>query len=436
MKKTIKNLLVGILRAEAKLALKRHRPKIIAVTGSVGKTSTKDAVAAAISEGNSVRKSEKSFNSEIGIPLTILGLSNPWNNPFKWMSAILRGLASALSANYPEILVLEVGADQPKDISSLSSWIKTNIIVFTQFADVPVHISNFSSRESMLEEKLSLLDTLEKEGTVVMNADDDEFVRAIEEKLSKRNESLHIVTYGLMPPANIVGSNASFLTDKKGGIGGFTFKIENEGNILPLEISGVVGDQHIYPSLAGFAVAKTFGINPVDILDGLNKTIRQPGRMRILDGIKDSIIIDDSYNSSPVATERALDTLERIPVRGKRIAVLGDMLELGSHTEKAHKEAGARAAKFCDLLVAVGQFAPHMAEGALIAGMSESKILQFETSPKAGKYLEQLIGEGDVILVKGSQGKLRMEKAVLEIMARPEKKAELLVRQEKEWQQR
>lgn len=433
MKKILKNFLVGILRAEAKLALKKHSPQIIAVTGSVGKTSTKDAVASALSKEFKVRKSEKSFNSEIGIPLTILGLPNPWSNPFKWIAILTKGLFKALSSNYPELLVLEVGADQPKDISSLSSWLKADIVVFTQFADVPVHISNFSSREAMLEEKLSLLDTLKEKGVVVVNADDEKFASAIEKKIKAENKDFTMTTYALLPPANTIGSNINFIQNESGDIAGFTFKIENEGNVFPLEITEVVGDHHIYPSLAGFVVGNTLGINPVKILQGLNETKRQPGRMRLLEGIKKSIIIDDTYNSSPVAVLRALDTLHRIPVRGKKVAVLGDMLELGDHSEEEHKKMGQQAAQFIDLLVTVGQFARHTAEGALLAGMNESQILQFESSQKAGKYLEPLIGEGDVILIKGSQGNLRMERAVLEIMAHPERKEELLVRQEKEW---
>lgn len=434
MKKILKNILLSLLQVEAKFALKRHEPKVIAITGSVGKTSAKDAVGAAISKATNVRKSEKSFNSEIGIPLTILGLKNPWSNPFKWIITLVRGLFVALDSNYPDTLVLEVGADKPGDISKLADWLKTDVVVFTQFAEVPVHISNFPSRKSMLKEKLSLLDTLRPGGTVVMNMDNEELASAIEEKIEGKNISTQ--KYGLLPPVDLIGSNISFTTNDFGDVDGFTFKIENDGSVFPLKVEGVLGDQHIYPLLAGFAVGKALEINPVKILEGLNDIERQPGRMKILRGIKGSIIIDDSYNSSPIAAAKALETLEKIPVRGRRVAILGDMLELGEHTEAEHKKIGSHASRASNLLVAVGEHARHTAEGALSAGMHESKILQFETSQKAGKYIERLIGEGDVILVKGSQGKLRMEKAVLEIMAEPERKKELLVRQEKEWEKR
>lgn len=429
MKKFLKNILISTLQAEAKIALKKHHPRIIAITGSVGKTSTKDAIAAALSTTGTVRKSQKSFNSDIGIPLAILGLENPWNNPWRWIQALSRGFFRAVGNDFPETLVLEIGADMPKDISKLSSWLKTDVVVFTQFAEVPVHISNFASRKNMLEEKLSLLNTLNRDGKIVMNSDDTEFTNAIKSKADR----IPKLSYGLMPPTPILGSNSQISFDEMGNVTGFSFKIENEGSVFPVEVGGALGDQHIYPSLAGFAVGKALGINPVKILEGLSTLERQPGRMRLLEGVKNTIIIDDSYNSSPIATARALDTLERIPAKGRKIAMIGDMLELGKHSETEHKKAGEHAARTSDILVAVGEYAKQTAEGALFAGMNESNILQFENSTRAGKYVEQMVRPGDLILVKGSQGNLRMERAVLEMMAHPELREKLLVRQEKEW---
>src|SRR5690606_21044569 len=191
----------------------------------------------------------------------------------------------------------------------------------------------------------------------------------------------------------------------------------------------------MYPSLAGFAVGIALGINPVTILEGLKSIDRQPARMRLISGIKKTMILDDSYNSSPIALARALDTLEHIPSNGRKIAMIGDMLELGEHTKSEHEKAGSKAAEFTDLLVAVGKYAAFVAEGALKAGMKESLILQFEEAREAGKYVELLLRAGDTVLIKGSQG-TRMERAVLEIMESPEKRHELLARQEKEWEKR
>jgi UDP-N-acetylmuramoyl-tripeptide--D-alanyl-D-alanine ligase len=160
-----------------------------------------------------------------------------------------------------------------------------------------------------------------------------------------------------------------------------------------------------------------------------------PGRMKLMKGIKNSVIIDDSYNSSPVALEEALKALKLLKVKGKKIAILGDMLELGIHSTGAHKKAGEQVARAADVLITSGIRARFFAEGALTTGMPENNIFQFDDSRDAGKFSETLIEEGDVILIKGSQSS-RMERAVEEIMAQPENKTKLLVRQEKEWVKR
>jgi len=158
--------------------------------------------------------------------------------------------------------------------------------------------------------------------------------------------------------------------------------------------------------------------------------------MHLVEGIKETIIIDDSYNSSPVAARKAIETLGDIRVAGERkIAVLGDMLELGKYSTEEHKKLGKIVSTNCDFLIAVGVRAREIAEGALLGGMSEKNILQFETSERAGKYLQNFIEKGDILLIKGSQS-IRTEKVTEEIMLHPENKADLLVRQETEWLKR
>src|SRR3989344_4669974 len=137
MKSALKKIIFGILTWEARLMLHKHHPKIIAVTGSVGKTSTKDAIYTVISKKFNTRKSEKSFNSEIGVPLTILGLDTAWSNFFKWIWNIIVGLWRVLFIrNYPKVLVLEVGADHPGDIRNIVEWVQPDIAVVTPPADI------------------------------------------------------------------------------------------------------------------------------------------------------------------------------------------------------------------------------------------------------------------------------------------------------------
>lgn len=207
-----------------------------------------------------------------------------------------------------------------------------------------------------------------------------------------------------------------------------TFKVDYTGSTVPVKTKGVLGVQHIYPALAAFAVGATQGLNLVSMSQSLSEEHEaQPGRMKLIEGIKGSTIIDDSYNSSPVAVRWALRTLGDVQTNGRKIAVLGDMMELGEYSPGEHKKLGELAFNTCQMLVTVGLRSRDTAAGALNAGMDESNILQFEDSRKAGAYLQNIIEKNDVILVKGSRWAMRMERTVEEIMAHPERAGELLV---------
>lgn len=432
MKSFLKKILVAALSAETRLVLRKYKPRIVAVTGSVGKTSAKDALYAVLSGHFFVRKSEKSFNSEIGIPLTILGCDNAWSDPLKWMRNIVEGLSLILLPNqYPEWLVLEVGADHPGDIQKMASWLHPDVVIFTRFAKTPVHVEFFASPEALFEEKKYLIKALKKGGILVLNYDDEK-VRALSSLGTGR-----VVTFGFEEGADVRGVHlgVSYADDALGFPSGAHAKIDFEGNSVPLAILGTLGKQQLAAALAACATGIALDISLVDAVGSFNEHHTPPGRMRLIAGIKETLVIDDSYNSSPVAALEALATLLSLRVRGKKIAVLGDMLELGAHTASAHKEVGERAAKVADLLITVGIRAEDIAEGALAAGFPESKILQFERSSEAGKELEMRLQSGDVVLVKGS-AMMRMERVVEEVMAEPERAKELLVRQEGEWKRK
>ena len=173
MKHTFKKTIAYILKIESQLVLLKYKPKIIAITGSVGKTSTKDAVYAVLSKISYVRKSEKSFNSEIGLPLTILGVPNGWNNPFVWFSNILEGIWLIIwPHSYPTWLVLEVGVGKPGDMYQTAAWLQTDAVIITAIGDTPPHIEFFESRKHLVEEKYELITTLKKARILVLNADD------------------------------------------------------------------------------------------------------------------------------------------------------------------------------------------------------------------------------------------------------------------------
>ncbi len=429
MKSICRKIISTILKLEAALVIRKFKPQIIAVTGSVGKTSTKDAIFAVMSSTYYVRKSEKSFNSDIGIPLTILGCQNAWWNPLIWMSNIIKGLDLIFFKNdYPQWLILEVGASRPGDIKEISKWLKPNIVVLTSFAKVPAHVEFFKNRDELIKEKKYLVDALKHDGILVVNGDDEDSLKI---KEASKNVS---VIYGTDKQADLIATEAKNYYREDGQIEGITFKVENGDNIVPIVIKGSLGAKSIYSPLAAIAVGLTQKINIVKAGQALLNLEVSRGRMRIINGIKKTTIIDDTYNSSPTALTSALYSLKHIENKnkGRKIAVIGDMMELGKHSVDEHYKAGKIAAEVCDILITVGIRSRKTAEGALDTLMSEKNIFQCEGSVEAGKFLQDIIKESDIILIKGSQA-IRMERTVEEIMLEPEKAKDLLVRQEEEW---
>lgn len=432
MKKTFKKIVIKILTWQARIVLVRYKPKIIAITGSVGKTSTKDAIFTVLSKFKTVRKSEKSYNSEIGLPLTILGIPNGWNNPVVWIENIIKGfILMWWTKTYPEWLILEVGAGKPNDIKSIAKWLAPDIVVVTCFPDKPVHVEFFSSVEKIIEEKSSLAFALKQNGVLVLNHDDDK-VYALHSQANRRT-----VSYGLHENATYHGTYPNYKYVDEHGLSipeGISFKLEYDGNTFPVMFPHIVGMHYVGQALSALAVAHEVGCDLLASINAITEYVTPPGRLSLLEGINNSILIDDTYNASPIAMEAAIDVLK--DMKGKRkIAVLGDMLELGKMTEQAHREIGEKVSDVADILVVVGHRSKFIAEGAIEKGLPEKKIERLDTSKQAAIFLKDTVKAGDVVLLKGSQG-IRLERAVEAIMAHPELKSKLLCRQEKEWQNR
>ena len=433
MKTTFKKVIAYILRIESQFVLWKYKPKIIAITGSVGKTSTKDAVYAVLSKIAHIRKSEKSFNSEIGLPLTILGCPNGWNNPVIWLANVFKGLWLFLWPHkYPEWLVLEVGVGKQGDMKKTASWLKTDAVIITAIGETPVHIEFFDSRKHLIEEKSQLIKTLKQDGLLVLNTDDK---AVLEMKAKSKHRS---ITFGFNEGADVLGSGDAIFYGDNGEPEGIIFRADEGGNSLPVVIEGVFGRNHVYASLAALALSSGLKLNMVTAINSLKNYDVPPGRMRLLKGIKDSLIIDDTYNSSPLACESALKTLGEIKCKdkeGKKIAVLGDMLELGRHTTEAHKNIGKIAKENADILIVVGPRAKAIKEGAIEAGMGLESIFEFLNSYEAGDFIKTFLQKNDIVLIKGSQG-MRMECVVEKILLDQENKKKLLVRQDDEWKKK
>jgi len=468
MKSLFKSIVVAILGLEARLVIKKYKPKIVAVTGSVGKTTTKDAIytvlakssAGSSPKSNFVRKSSKSFNSEIGLPLTIIGCPNAWSDLFLWFKNLLTGLGVILfNKHYPEILVLEVGTDRPGDVERVGKWLSTDVSVITRIGKTPVHVEYFDSPEAVKKEKGYLAKAVKRNGTLILNADEED-----DKNFFAKLTQAKVLTFGFSSNANVRAVDYEILYDEHTNKPiGISYQVSINGQNFQngpnsqIKIMGVVGRQSVYSTLAAVAVGVSFNIPLENIFCALSSHKSPLGRMKILAGANGSVIIDDTYNSSPVAAEEALGALKEIKIenggqrggvqensaqensmqinRGRKIAVLGDMLELGDFSSKEHRALGEKVVDVASVLITVGLRAGLIAEGAKSAGFPADQIFSFDDSVLAGKFLKKEIKSGDIVLCKGSQG-VRMEKTVYQILANPDDAGELLVRQEPEWQKR
>ncbi len=426
MKNLFRSIVVAILSMEARFVLRRHKPTIVAVTGSVGKTSTKDAIYAAIKDKVKARKNQKSFNSEIGVPLTVLGLQTAWSSPLGWVKNIFEGFFIMLFAHdYPDVLVIEAGVDHPGDMDRLTAWLKPDIVVLTQLPDVPVHVEFFTSPDEVTDEKVKLVQALKDDGMLVYNNDDEKIVRVVEQV---RQQSFGYSRYS---HSHFGASGDRVIYDGSSPIG-LEFDIESVNEAATCRVRGSIGVPNVYSYSAAMAVAHIFGVSLGEAAAALSEHLPPAGRMRLLPGIKQSTIIDDTYNSSPTACERALQTLSEVKNANRRIAVLGDMLELGQFSIREHEKVGKLAAEKADILLTIGVRARKIAEVAMENGLDEENVFQYDSVIRAGDELYNMIEQGDVVLVKASQS-VRAEKVVAKVVNDSVDKGTSLVRQDEYW---
>jgi len=426
MKATLKLAIERILFFEARILLARKKPRIIGITGNVGKTSAKDAVYTVIRSHVRARKSEKSFNTDIGVTLTILGLPNASQNLFLWVINIVEGLFIALfTRNYPEWLVLEMGVDRPGDMKRLASLVRPDIIVLTRFPDVPVHVEYFKTPEAVISEKMELVRALKEGGTVVFNNDDENIRKPLNEL------SVHTVGFGKITPSPYTASQEAIIYEQGHPVG-CSFAISHGPESVVIRTMGSLGLHNAYTAAAACAVGGLLDIPLRAAGDAYGEHTTAPGRMRLIPGINDSTIIDDTYNASPIAVTEGIDTLATVTEAKRRIAVIGDMLELGRYSVKEHEKLGTHLAPKVDALMTVGVRAKSIAQSALEAGMKETRIIEVRDSDEGAAILKDLVKAGDVVYIKGSQG-MRMERIVKAVMNEPERAGDLLVRQDDVW---
>jgi UDP-N-acetylmuramoyl-tripeptide--D-alanyl-D-alanine ligase len=363
------------LQGTAVWALRQWGGEVIGVTGSAGKTSTKDVIASLLAASMPVGKTIGNLNNHVGVPLSILRLPGD-----------------------ARVAVLEMGMNHAGEIRALCAIAKPRVGVVTNVGHA--HIEAFDSIEGVAAAKRELIESLPPDGVAVLNADD-----SLVSKFGEAHRG-RTITFGIGSPADIRAGNVR-LTDR-----GVTFSVDG------VEFqSTLVGRHSVSNLLAGMAVASLYGIRPAQLTAVVRDLAAPPMRGQRLEhaGV---VILNDCYNSNPDAARAMIDVLREMPAQ-RRIAVLGEMLELGRWSEALHRDVGSYVAKSgIDVLVGIRGEACHLVDAARQAGLADDAAFFFPDAAAAGEHLRRIAHPGDVILFKGSRG-THVEHALERFLARP-----------------
>jgi UDP-N-acetylmuramoyl-tripeptide--D-alanyl-D-alanine ligase len=418
----MREILKNFLRILAKLTLARYKPRVVAITGSVGKTSTKEAAAAVLSSRYYVRASMGNYNNEIGVPLTIINEESGERNGLIWFWVFVKAILKLIYTRYPQVLVLELGTDRPGDIKYLTDLIgRIDVAILT---DIGIsHLEFFAHPQELAKEKLTLIKKLPEDAVAVLNFDNPKIVEG------KNLTRAKILGFGVSQQANLMISDFQIIDSEN--VTGANFKIHFKGHVVPFFLPHALGTPMVYAATAAVATGIALNVNLATASEVLRKFNPPAGRLRLIDGIKHTRIIDDTYNAAPSSTIAALDALKSISSI-RKLAALGDMAELGIKTESGHREVAAKIVENqLNTVFLVGpksKFTQDELEKRKFSG----RVFWFENSDQAKMPIQNALVEGDTILVKGSQS-VRMEKIVLEIMAEPQHAPLMLVRQTEKW---
>jgi len=343
--------------------------KKIAVTGSNGKTTTKEMLKAVLSAQFKTMATEGNLNNQIGVPKTLFRLKHS-----------------------DEVAVVEMGTNAPGEIHPLSMTVEPDIAVITNVG--ASHLERLQDLDHVFKEKVTITDGLKKNGLLVVNADDVRLTKL------RTNKSYRVLTFGIkrgvIKPENLKWDANACASFK---IGRTEFHLS------------VPGIHNVYNALAAIAVATSLRMPKSVIASALEKFHAANMRMEIRNGVGIKVV-SDCYNANPSSTRMALQTIGAITNAGRKIAILGDMLELGDKAEELHSEIGELVPQMkFDMLIAVGKLSRHTQKGALAAGMAKDSAIHFETVEEAIEFLSENVHFGDVLLVKGSRG-MKMEQVV------------------------
>lgn len=342
---------------------------VVGITGSVGKTSTKDIIASVMAKKFNVLKTLGNYNSQVGLPLTVLRLKEDNN-----------------------AMVVEMGMSSLGEISNLTKVAKPTVAVITNVGTA--HIGNLGSRENILKAKLEILEGLQEGGTLVINNDNDMLHKWNEENTNKK---FKVITFGIENKSDIMPYD--IISSENGS----TYKIDIDGKTYNVNVT-VGGNHFVLNSLCAIAIGRLFGIEMNDILDGIANFELTKRRMQVEKNSKGVTIINDCYNANYDSMKAAIEYLGKINAN-RKIAVLGDMLELGDFSKTLHEKVGEEVAKNkIDILVTVGETAKDIARKAKEYGVEQSNIYEFSNNDEAVNLIKEIAKDGDFVLIKASNG--------------------------------
>ena len=361
----------------------RLNMKVVAVTGSVGKSTTKEMIACVLDGTYQVGKTPANHNNDIGMPMALLAMPED-----------------------TEVAVLEMGMNHFREIAYLASIGRPDVAVITNIGTM--HIEHLGSMQGILQAKLEILEGMQENGRIILNGDD--------QLLWNRHKlyPVHTRYFGIQnPECDVLGSDIS----QQDGI--LSFQVHSGSLTFPAELS-LEGEHYVPDALAAISVGLEMGVDAAKIQERLSRFRNMAGRQEILE-IRGCTVIKDCYNAGPESMAAALNVLGHKP--GRHIAVLGDMLELGVCTQAEHYRIGRIAAEKADVLMAYGPNAPRVIGGAITGGMNDRCAKAYDDQKKLSEALGRIARPGDVILVKGSRG-MHMER-VLDLFGKEDTKAEV-----------
>jgi UDP-N-acetylmuramoyl-tripeptide--D-alanyl-D-alanine ligase len=413
MKSLFKKIIISILWGQVVRLNKKNNFKIIAVVGSIGKTSTKIAIAKALSSSFRVRFQEGNYNDIISIPLVFFGKKMPnLLNIFEWISIIIKNELQIINKFEYDFVVLEIGTDAPGQIDIFRKYLNVDVAVVTAITEE--HMEFFEDLNDVALEEWSI-----SYFSKIIYANKD-LCKIIPPNIDRKK----IIYYG-----KDYGSEYKIQNIFRNGVI-FDFEINHNGKIIANLKHEALSEVELYSITLAYIISKKFNISDDLIKKTFSKLKAFKGRMQKLHGIKDSIIIDDSYNSSPDSTRIALDALYAFPQKQK-IAVLGMMNELGNKSNKYHEDIGSYCKPgLLDMVITIGEDAnKYLAPSAKSKGC---RVYEAKNSHDAGLYLKDIIKEDCAVLVKGSQNGVFAEEAIKPIL-KNKLDVDKLVRQEEAW---